>query len=175
MPRPLPAFLLALTLLGSTGCKRSVEDPAPVQTGSYLVYQVTEQMGNLQHINQVRLDFVVKDDTIVVNITGPKGTKTVKTNLAGEPLDGQSLTVSHQALGDVDLGMLYLPTKDRRQGVNTKAGRTTKVRPYEGRQVWAVAQKAKGNRYFDQQLGVLLGWQLTVPNGESVAKLVDSQ
>ena len=168
------ACLLALGLaLAPIACTRSVEDPMPVQTGSYLVYRVVEQLGDRQIVNDVRLDFTVDDDVILARIQGPGGEQLARLDRAGVP--SGELAFGLEALGELDLKQLYLPAKDRRQGVLTKGGRTTPRRSYEGRLVWPTYDEGRGHRYYDEQLGVLIGWHLNGANGECVAKLVDSR
>lgn len=170
--RPL---LLATALLGLTACKKSVEDPAPVQTGSYLVYEVVEQSGDRRLVHQVRLDFTVSDDTIAVNITGPKGKTSATTNRAGEPSDA-ALKVELEMFEPFEFGLLYLATKDRRQGVTTPGGKVAKKRKWQGRDAWALQQQGGMlQRFYDVDLGVLTGWNLSSGAGDVSARLVDSR
>lgn len=173
----LPITVTLLTAAACFGCTRKVDDPAPMQTGSRLVYEVSEQQGGMSKTYQLTMDFTKSDDGLVARVSGPKGNDTIKLDLEGVP-DDDDLAYQLDTSGTLDLGMLYLPAKDRRSGVTTKAGKITKKRPYLNWQTWEVMRRtanAQGSLFFDDGLGVLVGWNMMLGQKAVIAKLVDSK
>jgi len=182
--RILGLMSVTLLLVASMGCSKNVEDPAPLQTGSKLVYDVVEQYGQVRLDYQVTMSFTKDGDEIVANMSSSEakvklGNSGVsRLDLAGLSENGDDMTLVTTTGQVVNLGGLYLPAKDRRQGVVTKIGRITKRRPYEKWDTWEMLHDrggAQGNLYFDNQLGMLVGWNIQVGGTASVAKLAFAQ
>ena len=109
-------------------------------------------------------------------IEGPTGPKTVKLDLEARPLEG-NLEYTLKSGGTMDLNQLFLPSKDRKNGTVIKAGRVTKKRPFKTWQVWEAMGTVGGSgaRHYDDTLGVLVGWVVSLPGKEAAAHLVQSQ
>lgn len=175
MKRARNLLITAGAVLVLAGCTRKIEDPAPMQTGSFLTYAVTEQLADMTHNYEVTLRFTKSGDTLKAKIEGPKGATEVDLDLEGYPKGG-ALTYGLKTTGDLDIGMLYLPAKDRRPGVATKAGRLDKKRRYDKWEVWEIItrKKAAGSLFYDSGMGVLVGWNFTLGSVAVVAKLSGS-
>lgn len=174
MNRCLPCILFALFFVW--GCKRRIDEPAPMQSGSYLKYLVTEQSPGSSIKTEVTLKFTQSGDTLQMNAQGESAATSAKLDLEGRPLEGQSLEIPI-ASGKLDLLQLWMPTKDRKNGTILKAGRVVKKRQYQNWQVWEVASRNKnsGALYYDDGMGILVGWQLQSGPLDIVGQLIDSQ
>lgn len=170
-------IFLSFVIVAAAGCSRRIQEPAPMTTGSRLTYEVSEQAAGTSKSYPLTLLFTQTDDAFAVRIQGPKGTTTKRTDLAGEPLE-KEFAFDMQGQGTLDLGMLFLPTRDRAGGKLTKGGRVIKKTRFEKWEAWEVlvdTAKVAGNRYYDAQLGVLVGWNVDFGQKAVVGRLVDSQ
>ena len=159
-PKHLPCLLGALTLAAAvSGCKRKIEAPAPIDNGSFVTYSIIEQQGDSTQRYEVSLRFTKADDELTVQIARPDGASTAKLDLETRPLEGE-LSFPLKSGHKMDLGLLFIPPKDRRPGVNNAVGKMLKRRRYKKWDVWEIISRkggGQGSYFFEHNTGMLVG------------------
>lgn len=171
------ACLVAVSVSLVVGC--SEKERAPVENGGFLVFQINEPRPSGVDQFELRFRFIVeKDRYLRVKIDSPSSARSngfegaVAMDLAGVPKDGP---FAFQTAGadTLVLRALYLPTKFREPGAQSPAGLVKGKTRFEKWNVWEVeyeAPGATGAMFYDEQLGMLVGWRIDY-NG----KLIDAR
>lgn len=172
--------LACMALLG--GCKKRFDDPAPIETGSELTFAVTEDLQGSRVEYLAKLEFTKDGDELVakVSTTNPNakfGNGTLRFDLGGTDA-ADTFTLKTTTGATAYLGAVYLPAKDRRGGVNLKMGRVLKKRQFKKWMTWEVLQNTSssaGSIFFDSEMGVLIGWNLTLGTISVVGELAEAK
>lgn len=152
--RRIVGVLLALAPFAS-GCKKAGE-PAPQV--SALVYEVQVSVGKSVVTSQMTITLNRSGDEISASVDTEGQQALFKLNSQLYQDQGK-MEVRLKGLGQpFALGMLWLPTADRKEGMHTKAGVLAKQRKYYEFDVFEALSSSMGSRFYDVQTGLLDGF-----------------
>jgi hypothetical protein len=152
----------------------SKKEPAPVQDGSTLVYDVQEILGKGSDNFKLTIKLTAEGESFIAKLdTEPSrpARKTVWT------VDRQLLP-EDKVIDSYGLGRLWIPSNSRRQGVVTDCGRGDTPRQFLKWQSWVLAGRCgrgNGSFYYEQSTGMLVGWQTQIDGHNYSAMLSSAQ
>lgn len=152
--------VVAGLVLGLSACKSGKEGPAaPVQNGSYMLFQINDSSPTGVIKFDVKLSFTQDGD--VYNMTVEHTGSDPKV----DPMKvDQQLVPEENVISAFGLGRLWLPPEGRAVGKVTPCGKVQKQQTYKQWKVWKVdglCGTSHGSRYYEENTGMLVGFMYT--------------
>lgn len=158
----------ALVLLFA--CNKDTGPGAPVQAGSFMVYNIVETAGPSSIDYEVRVDVAQNGGVFELKFTSTQPGRNT------EPLKvDKSLIPSDNVISAWDLGRLWLPPEGRAQSKRTPCGLVGEKRKYRTWEVWPVdgiCGLRNGTRFYEVNTGMLVGFMF--PGGNEIVAYLKS-
>jgi len=169
MIRQLPfGALAALVLLAA--CNSESGPGAPVQAGSFMVYNIVETVGPSSIDYEVRVDVAQNGGVYDLKVTS------TRSGSAPEQIKvDKSLIPSDNVIKAFDLGRLWLPPEGRAPSKRTACGVVGEKRKYRNWEVWPVdgiCGLKNGSRFYEVNTGMLVGFMF--PGGNEMTAYLKS-